>query len=163
MKKWNKVVLPVLLAGLLAMAVPIGASAFNLGGALGGITKSLPGGSGSPSPAMPGGTSASQETTGRAYVEENGSRAPLPYVNAYAGTNLRVVSENGTEVLYGECHSVGGSDESGVLHLDPPAGVYTIVFWRQGYTSQTMQVTVPCTLPDVVLHPGGNKTIDFRK
>lgn len=163
MKKWRKFVIPMAVAAMMTLAVPFAATAFDLGGALGSVTKSIPGLDGGKT-AGPGiGSGKAVETTGRAYVEENGSRAPLPYVIVYAGTNLRAVSENGVEVIYGESHQVGASDESGVIHMDPPDGIYTFVFWRSGYTSQTVRMTVPGTVPDIVLHPGGNKNIDFRK
>ena len=163
MKKWRTFAIPMVVAVMMTLSSPLSASAFDLGGAIGGITKNIPGLSGGKT-AEPGiSNGKTDETTGRAYVEQNGSRAPLPYVIAYAGTNLRVVSENGVEVIYGESHQVGASDESGVLHMDPPAGIYTFVFWKSGYTSQTVRMTVPGTVPDIVLHPGGNKNIDFRK
>jgi len=163
MKKWNKIVVPVILAGMVALAAPMGAAAFDLGGALGGITKNLPGGGGGSSPSLPGGGGVTPQSTCRTYVEENGSRAPLDHVCAYYGTNLRTASENGTEVVYGESYGIGASDENGLFSLDLPNGVYTVVFWKHGYTSQTMRVTAPGPVPDVVLHPGGNQKIDFRK
>ena len=175
MKKWNRIAIPVILAGLLTIAVPVGAEAFDLGGALGGITKNLPGGS-VPTAHIPSGYKSTPDRIygtatyggdehsnyiikGRLVYAGRAGTVPeyTDVLLAPAGTAL-----NGTRFESGYYH-MGHTNTAGEFELPAKPGTYVVFAYSGRYaaitTAEAVQdgETITLTLTD----RGGE--IQFKK
>ena len=68
----------------------------------------------------------------------------LSGVTVVVGPNLDLqVGQAGTDEVRGAVTAKGGTNESGNYSLDVPAGRYTIIYWKEGYTPQVDTAVAP--------------------
>ena len=170
MKKLNCIALPVIMAGMLAIAAPLGASAFNLGGALGDVLgggKAGSSGSSVPAASVPSGY---KSTPDRIYGTDTyggdehsnyiikgrliyaGGAGTVPeYTDVLlspAGTAL-----NGTRFESGYYH-MGHTNTAGEFELPAKPGTYVVFAYSGRYaaitTAEAVQdgETITLTLTD---------------
>ncbi len=170
MKKLNRIALPVIMAGMLAIAAPLGAGAFNLGGALGDVLgggKTGSSGSSVPAASVPSGY---KSTPDRIYGTDTyggdehsnyiikgrliypGGAGTVPeYTDVLlspAGTAL-----NGTRFESGYYH-MGHTNTAGEFELPAKPGTYVVFAYSGRYaaitTAEAVQdgETITLTLTD---------------
>ena len=70
----------------------------------------------------------------------------LSGVTVVAGQNLDFnTGQTGTDQIRGKVAAKAVTDDKGNYTLNLPAGKYTVVYWKAGYTPQTDQVKAPGT------------------
>lgn len=153
MKKWTKIALPVILACMLAVAVPMGAGAFNLGGALGGILgggKTGSSGSSVPAASIPSGYKSTPDRIagsatyggdehsnylikGRVIYPGGAGQVPeyTDVLLSPAGTAL-----NGTRFESGYYH-MGHTNTAGEFELPAKPGTYVVFTYVGRYAAIT--------------------------